>query len=94
MSEQSKPKMGPPIVGVSRNIKRVRELIDHVASTGLNTVALSGGVFCNRYLADRVVRRLNEAGFVVLCHRAVPANDGGIALGQAAIATSVLDHAS
>jgi len=58
--------------------------------TGLNTVALSGGVFCNRYLANRLVKRLKQAGFGVLCNRDVPANDGGIALGQAAIAASIL----
>lgn len=38
MSENSKSKAGPPIIGVSKNIQRVRELIEHVASTGLNTV--------------------------------------------------------
>jgi len=57
--------------------------------TGLETVALSGGVFCNRYLINRLVKRLNQAGFTVLCNRDVPANDGGIALGQAAIATAL-----
>jgi transcriptional regulator with PAS, ATPase and Fis domain len=38
MSKQAKSKMGPPIIGVSKNIERVRELIEHVAHTGLNTV--------------------------------------------------------
>ena len=57
--------------------------------TGLDAVALSGGVFCNRYLVNRLVRRLNQSGFTVLCNRDVPANDGGIALGQAAIATNM-----
>jgi len=57
--------------------------------TGLETVALSGGVFCNRYLVNRLVKRLNQTGFAVLCNRDVPANDGGIALGQAAIATAL-----
>ncbi|MHC4521612.1 MAG: carbamoyltransferase HypF, partial [Planctomycetota bacterium] len=56
------------------------------AKTKLDTVALSGGVFCNRYLTNRLVKRLKQAGFAVLCNRGVPANDGGIALGQAAIA--------
>ncbi len=63
-------------------------------STELDAVALSGGVFCNRYLANRLVKRLKPAGFTVLCNRDVPANDGGIALGQAAIAASILNHAS
>jgi hydrogenase maturation protein HypF len=52
----------------------------------LDMVALSGGVFCNRYLTERLIRRLSKEGFLVSWNRAVPANDGGIALGQAAIA--------
>jgi len=54
--------------------------------TGLNTVALSGGVFCNNYLANRLIKMLKIAGFCVLFKREVPANDGGISFGQAAIA--------
>ena len=55
--------------------------------TNLNTVAMSGGVFCNRYLANRLVKQLKENDFTVLLNRNVPSNDGGIALGQAAIAS-------
>ncbi|HSW02056.1 MAG TPA: carbamoyltransferase HypF [Sedimentisphaerales bacterium] len=55
-------------------------------STRLEVAALSGGVFCNRFLTTRLVTRLKQAGFVVLWNREVPANDGGLALGQAAIA--------
>lgn len=55
--------------------------------TGINTAALSGGVFCNRYLAGRLIRLLRAEGFEVLFKEAVPVNDGGIALGQAAIAS-------
>lgn len=54
--------------------------------TGINTVALSGGVFMNRLLLQTVVRQLEEQGFVVLVPRNVPVNDGCIAYGQAAIA--------
>jgi hydrogenase maturation protein HypF len=64
------------------------------AQTGLETVALSGGVFCNRYLVNRLIGRLKQAGFAVLWNRDVPANDGGIALGQAAIAASTMNHIS
>jgi len=56
----------------------------------LRTVALSGGVFCNRYLTNRLIELLKKAGFRVLLNRRVPANDGGIALGQAAIAASLV----
>jgi hydrogenase maturation protein HypF len=55
---------------------------------GLNTVALSGGVFQNRVLLEQVVTRLERSGFTVLEHRRLPANDGGLALGQAAIAAA------
>jgi hydrogenase maturation protein HypF len=57
-----------------------------VAATGLGTVALSGGCFQNRLLLELAVPRLEAAGFRVLLHRQVPCNDGGISLGQAALA--------
>jgi len=58
-------------------------------STKLNTVALSGGVFCNRYLIIRCIKLLKKDGFTVLFNRDVPSNDGGISLGQAAIAAKL-----
>jgi hydrogenase maturation protein HypF len=61
-------------------------------SKKLNTVALSGGVFCNRYLTNRLVRLLKQNDFSVLFNRDVPSNDGGISLGQAAIVTSLVKH--
>ncbi|WP_326945675.1 carbamoyltransferase HypF [Amycolatopsis sp. NBC_01307] len=51
------------------------------------TVALSGGVFQNVLLLDRTVEQLEQLGFRVLTHRQVPANDGGISLGQVAVAS-------
>lgn len=45
-------------------------------------VVLSGGCFQNRYLTERIVRRLREEGFQPFWHQRVPPNDGGIALGQ------------
>ncbi len=59
-------------------------------STKLNTAALSGGVFCNRYLTNRLIKLLKESDFHVLFNREVPSNDGGIALGQAAIAARLV----
>jgi len=53
---------------------------------GLETVALSGGVFQNRLLTDLCETALAQAGFSVLTHALVPANDGGLSLGQAAVA--------
>ncbi len=53
---------------------------------GLDTVALSGGVFQNARLTEVVARRVAEAGLHVLVHRLLPPNDGAISVGQAAIA--------
>jgi hydrogenase maturation protein HypF len=55
-------------------------------TTGLEAVALSGGVFQNLLLLERVVTGLEARGFRVLVHSRVPPNDGGISLGQAAVA--------
>ncbi len=54
--------------------------------TGLKDIAISGGVFCNRYLTNRLVTALQNKGLNVLLNLQAPANDSGIALGQAAIA--------
>lgn len=59
----------------------------HIAdSTGLDRVILSGGVFQNRLLSEMVYTSMTKNGLQVFTHRLVPPNDGGIALGQAAIA--------
>jgi hydrogenase maturation protein HypF len=60
----------------------------HDAERPLRTVALSGGVFQNRVLHERVVQQLRHAGYTVLTHRQVPCNDGGLALGQAVVAAA------
>jgi hydrogenase maturation protein HypF len=49
---------------------------------GLNTVALSGGVFQNKILMEETLRLLRGDGFDVYYNRIVPSGDGGIALGQ------------
>lgn len=54
---------------------------------GLETVALSGGCFQNKYLTERAIQRLRESGFTPYWHQRVPPNDGGIAFGQAVAAS-------
>jgi hydrogenase maturation protein HypF len=56
---------------------------------GVNAVALSGGTFQNMLLLGQVIRLLEEKGFVAYRHRRVPANDGGLALGQAVLADGI-----
>ena len=73
-------------------VAMARKLARHDGGTGprFDTVALSGGCFQNRVLFEEVHRRLEADGFRVLSHSRVPANDGGLALGQAAIAAATL----
>ena len=73
-----------------------RRFMDTMAAMALNQccalnqknlpVVLSGGVFQNYYLLQKVTGLLSQAGYTVFCHRNVPPNDQGIALGQLAIA--------
>jgi hydrogenase maturation protein HypF len=58
--------------------------------TGLDVVALSGGVFQNRLLLEQLVTRLEHMAFRVYVNRRVPPNDGGISLGQIAVAAARL----
>jgi hydrogenase maturation protein HypF len=60
----------------------------------LNTIALSGGVFCNRYLTNRLVKLLKKNDFCVLFNQDYPSNDGGIALGQAVVGSYLENHSS
>jgi hydrogenase maturation protein HypF len=53
----------------------------------LNKVVLSGGVFQNKYLLERVLRKLRQSRFMAFTNHLVPANDGGISLGQLIVAS-------
>ena len=61
--------------------------------TGIQTVVLSGGTFQNRYLLARSENRLRSDGFMVLSQTKTPSNDGGISLGQLAVAAAKLGSA-
>jgi hydrogenase maturation protein HypF len=54
---------------------------------GIKKVVLSGGVFQNKYLLEGAINLLKKNHFEVYAHASVPTNDGGIALGQLAIAS-------
>lgn len=74
--------------GVADAIVRVCLMLRE--TTGVSVAALSGGVFQNVLLLERTVAGLEQSGFRVLTHSRVPPNDGGISLGQVAIAAAFL----
>jgi len=61
-------------------------IVEVAVRSGLKQTVLSGGVFQNRYLAERTAAILESRGFDVYTHQRVPPNDGGITLGQAVMA--------
>ena len=60
----------------------------HAGRAGVGTVALSGGVFQNTLLLGLARRELEARRLRALTHRQLPPNDGGLALGQAAVAAA------
>lgn len=75
-------------VAVARSSARIAS--DICVREGIDTVALSGGVFMNRLLLQLLTRELKSAGLTVLVPHTVPVNDGCIAYGQAAVASARL----
>jgi hydrogenase maturation protein HypF len=68
---------------IVRTCERIR------SDTGLSLVALTGGVFQNAILTEDSVSQLRASGFEVLRHRRVPPGDGGLCLGQLAVAAAL-----
>ncbi len=66
-------------------------IVEVARRAGATRVALTGGVFQNRYLTERAYRRLESEGFRPFTHQRVPPNDGGIALGQVLVAAARMD---
>jgi hydrogenase maturation protein HypF len=87
---------GAPAAALARRFHAtVVEVIAEVCGrirqeTGLGDVALSGGVFLNALLTREVAARLGRDGFRVYRHRRVPPGDGGLSLGQLAVAAASL----
>jgi hydrogenase maturation protein HypF len=69
----------------------VEGIVAVARTLGVERAALSGGCFQNRILLERAYHRLTEAGIRVYVHQRIPPNDGGIALGQVAVAARRLD---
>ena len=75
---------GQPVGEISAKFHNTLvEIIVAIARrVGEPRIVLTGGCFQNRYLIERSVRKLSQAGFQPYWHQRVPPNDGGIALGQ------------
>jgi len=76
--------------GLARVLVAMAERLSQREEAHFDTVALTGGCFHNKVLLGETSRLLREKGFTVLTHARVPAGDGGIALGQTAIAAAQL----
>ena len=71
---------------ICESCKKIRQ------SENVNVCALSGGVFQNKLLLKLSRDMLEKEGFKVLCHKLIPANDGGLSLGQAVYAMNKLNR--
>ncbi len=91
---QDLDKRVPPARIAGRFHRTIVNMAVHVckeirAGGGPQKVALTGGVFQNRLLSERLKSALEKSGFKVLTHHQVPCNDGGLSLGQAVIANFI-----
>ncbi len=90
LSEEKQRGVSPAIMAAKFHntiAQALLEVVENIRSTtGLTQVALSGGVFQNERLLHLTLTALRSHDFNVYQHHQVPPNDGGIALGQAAIA--------
>ena len=80
----------PGVIAARFHNALVDGILQTARAAGRRRVALSGGCFQNRLLLERTRERLGAEGFEVLLHRQVPPNDGGIGLGQVAVAAAAL----
>jgi hydrogenase maturation protein HypF len=82
--------VGAHIIAARFHNTLVEGIVAVAERVGASLVALSGGCFQNRLLTERAASRLRRNDFEVLLHRQVPPNDGGISLGQIAVAAAKL----
>jgi hydrogenase maturation protein HypF len=76
-----------PLMAAKFHNALVQWIVEVAEQAGLRQIVLSGGVFQNRYLAEHTASVLESKEFTVFTHQRVPPNDGGIALGQAVMAS-------
>ena len=79
-----------PVIAARFHNALVAGIVTVAQAVGQPRVALSGGCFQNRLLLERAAQRLRAGGFEVILHRQIPPNDGGVSLGQIAVAAARL----
>lgn len=82
--EDKENKISKNIIAVKFHNTLVRIIVDVAKLINEKNIALSGGCFQNKYLLENSIKELRENGFIVYWNKEVPANDGGISLGQIA----------
>lgn len=86
--EDSRNRVDTGIIAARFHNALAAAIVDVGKRIGEKRVALTGGCFQNRLLTERTAQRLRQAGLDVVVHRQVPANDGGISLGQVVVAAA------
>jgi hydrogenase maturation protein HypF len=87
---RDRPGTPEPVIAARFHNTLAEAMVRVAREIGRETVVLSGGCFQNRLLTRRAVDKLQAAGHRVLLHRQVPPGDGGICLGQIAVAAAHL----
>ncbi len=93
IQDDRKVEIAPGVIAVRFHLALADAICQVAQTVGLPRVVLSGGCFQNGLLVELVRERLMKAGFEVFVHREVPPNDGGLSLGQAAVACAHLAQA-
>ncbi len=79
-----------PLMATRFHLALVQAMVAVAQVIGEAKVVLTGGCFQNRFLTEKAKQQLEKKGFEVILHRQVPPNDGGISLGQVAVAAARL----
>jgi hydrogenase maturation protein HypF len=83
-----------PIIATAFHNTLIHAAAEMARRIGIDNIVLTGGCFQNRYLLEKLIAVLREAGFYVFWHQRIPPNDGGIAIGQIVAALRTLQNES
>jgi hydrogenase maturation protein HypF len=83
-----------PIIATAFHNTLIHAAAEMARRIGIDNIVLTGGCFQNRYLLEKLIAALREAGFHVFWHQRIPPNDGGIAIGQIVAALRTLQNES